>query len=161
MRRADTVDGLYKIGNPITGEKGTLAGEFFNDVQEEICNVIEAAGIVLDGNRRDQLLEALTNRNILPEWSDVISLSESGALTVYGAVYLGDTTAAALVWTAPTAINKKGRSIYIENIGETGELLTLNGFGAELVEGSGGIDLENGMGRTLYSDGANWRIIKE
>ena len=59
MRRADTPDGLYVVGNPVTGEKGTRTGEFYNDVQEEICNVIEAAGGALDPAKRDQLSTAI------------------------------------------------------------------------------------------------------
>jgi hypothetical protein len=160
MKRADTEDGLYQIGNPVLGTKGTRTAEFYNDVQEEICNVIEAAGIVLDGERRDQLLEALTTRNLIPAWSDVFTLDESVALTAYGVIYLGDTTVGALEWIAPTAIGKKGRQIYFENIGQSGNILTLNGIGAETVEGASGLDLDDGMGRTIYSDGANWRILK-
>lgn len=66
MRRADTPDGLYVVGNPVTGEKGTRAGEFYNDVQEEICNAIEAAGIVIDPAKRDQLADALLAFRSMP-----------------------------------------------------------------------------------------------
>jgi len=53
-----------------------------------------------------------------------------------------------------------GSHIYCENIGATGNLLTVNGGAGQTVEGQSGLDLSNGMGRTFYSDGTNWRILK-
>ncbi|MFJ5159434.1 carbohydrate kinase [Pantoea sp. NPDC088449] len=47
-------------GNPQTGELPTALDEnFFDAVQEEICNVIEVAGITLVKGTRNQLLSAL------------------------------------------------------------------------------------------------------
>ncbi|PWW07831.1 gp53-like domain-containing protein [Mangrovibacter plantisponsor] len=47
-------------GNPQTGELPTaLDADYFDSVQEEICGVIEAAGIALDKTQRNQLLTAL------------------------------------------------------------------------------------------------------
>ena len=93
-------------------------------------------------------------------WADVLTIDASMALSSYDVIHLGDTNAGALVWTAPTAVGGKGRQIYLENIGTGGNLLIVNGLGAETVEGAAGLDLDDGMGRTIYSDGANWRIIK-
>ena len=90
----------------------------------------------------------------------MLTIDASMALSSYDVIHMGDTNAGALVWTAPTAAGKKGRQIYLENIGTSGYLLTLNGLGAETVEGAAGLDLDDGMGRTIYSDGANWRMLK-
>jgi len=71
MRRADTPDGLYVVGDPVTGEKGTRTGEFYNDVQEEICNVIEAAGIALNPAQRNQLLLAIAVHSVGAVFTDI------------------------------------------------------------------------------------------
>ena len=61
----DTIDlGDGKQGfrgkNPDTGQRGTVVTfKWLNDLQEEACKVIEAAGIELDGNKRNQLDEAI------------------------------------------------------------------------------------------------------
>lgn len=50
----------FTAGNPATGTPATQLSEiFFDSVQEEICAIIEAAGIALDPNNRAQLLAAL------------------------------------------------------------------------------------------------------
>lgn len=55
---------LYTEGNPSLGIPATVVGAIeMNNIQEEICNVIEAAGITLDGTGvdDDQLLEAINS----------------------------------------------------------------------------------------------------
>lgn len=63
MKRIDhptAVSGLFTEGNPGTGQVATtLTAEWANDVQEEICNLIEGAGLTLDGNSQVQLLAAV------------------------------------------------------------------------------------------------------
>lgn len=50
----------FRDGNPSVGIYATeFSAQFCNDVQEEICGIIEAAGIALDPNNRAQLLAAL------------------------------------------------------------------------------------------------------
>ena len=93
-------------------------------------------------------------------WADVLTIDSSMALTGYDVIHLGDTTAGALEWTAPTAVGKKGRQIYLENIGESGNLLTLTGVDGQLVGVNTWLEFDDGMGQTLYSDGVNWRILK-
>ncbi|NDV11685.1 hypothetical protein [Crenobacter caeni] len=73
----------FTAGNSQTGVPATTPGaEFFDSVQEELCNVIEGAGIALDGNKRDQLLTAIkaivsgsglyspASVNNIPAWSE-------------------------------------------------------------------------------------------
>lgn len=51
---------LYQAGNPASGLKPTTLGtEEMNNIQEEICNVVEAAGITLDGATMNQMLAAI------------------------------------------------------------------------------------------------------
>lgn len=63
MKRINTptaVSNKFVDGNPLTGAKGTqLSAEFFNQVQEEICNLIEAAGLTV-GASDHQLKDIFT-----------------------------------------------------------------------------------------------------
>ncbi|RVU74729.1 gp53-like domain-containing protein [Pantoea dispersa] len=64
-------------GNPQTGELPTALDEnFFDSVQEEICNVIEGAGIALAKGTRNQLLSAL---KLLPRLSNLAFYTDTGA----------------------------------------------------------------------------------
>ncbi|MBZ6397257.1 MULTISPECIES: hypothetical protein [Pantoea] len=48
-------------GNPQTGELATaLDADYFDDLQEEVCNVIEAAGLTLVKGTRNQLYSAIS-----------------------------------------------------------------------------------------------------
>lgn len=63
MHRVDTDgndNGLFQDGTPQIGQQGTILSDaWFNDVQENICNVIEAAGIELEKGDHDQLKLAI------------------------------------------------------------------------------------------------------
>jgi hypothetical protein len=53
--------GYFSGGNETTGTPATIVEAWFlNTIQEELCNVITAAGIVLDKEDNSQLLAALT-----------------------------------------------------------------------------------------------------
>lgn len=55
----------FTNGNPSTGTPATQLDEsWFDHVQEEICGIIEAAGIALDSNNRTQLLQALRSAGV-------------------------------------------------------------------------------------------------
>lgn len=55
-----TADGKYTDGNVAAGVKSTrLRGLAFTAIQEEICHVIESAGMALDKSRYDQLHDAI------------------------------------------------------------------------------------------------------
>lgn len=64
MKRIDHATAVaerFTGGNPATGTPATIVTyDWLNQVQEEICTVIEDAGITLDGEAEDQLLLALT-----------------------------------------------------------------------------------------------------
>lgn len=63
MHRVDTegnADGLFQDGTPQIGQQGTvLAKDWLNDVQENICDVIESAGTELDKGDYTQLRLAI------------------------------------------------------------------------------------------------------
>lgn len=54
------VNGQFSEGNPAIGQQATMVTmKWANDVQEEICSVIEEAGIALDGEQQNQLYAAI------------------------------------------------------------------------------------------------------
>lgn len=57
---AATDPGFFFGGNPAAGQKATIVtADWLNTVQEELCTVIEAAGLALDRGDSGQLLAAL------------------------------------------------------------------------------------------------------
>jgi hypothetical protein len=95
MKRTDadaSVGGLYQPGNPATGLPSTEVGTSeMNNIQEELCNLIEYAGITLNGADYFQLKQAI---NILLAGSGVIKIG-AGAGADYAtlAAYLADAPA--------------------------------------------------------------------
>ena len=74
----------FKDGNKALGIAATqLNAALFNNVQEEIARVVEAAGITLNGAVYEQLLSALTNGWNLPK-----SLLSSGYITLPGGIII-------------------------------------------------------------------------
>ncbi|MCD7099130.1 hypothetical protein [Stenotrophomonas sp. MMGLT7] len=64
MHRIDTTtataDHRFTEGNPTTGVPATVvSADWLNGVQEEICRVIEGAGLALDKSQTDQLWKAI------------------------------------------------------------------------------------------------------
>ncbi|QUM72172.1 gp53-like domain-containing protein [Sphingopyxis granuli] len=56
------VNNQFSEGNPAIGQQATMVtAKWTNDVQEEICNVIEEAGIALDGEAQNQLYQAIVS----------------------------------------------------------------------------------------------------
>jgi hypothetical protein len=60
MRRIGTPTGLFKDINTYTGTGGTtITASWLNAIQEEICNLIIAAGLTIDPDSTTQLTESL------------------------------------------------------------------------------------------------------
>lgn len=67
MHRIDDVnatpENLFTEGDPIGGTPATkITDDWLNDLQEEVCNVIEDAGETLEKGTRDQLLTAIDTK---------------------------------------------------------------------------------------------------
>lgn len=76
-----TKEGKFQAGNPTTGQPATAPGpEWMNAVQEELCGVIEAAGITLDDNNNGQLKSAIEKMlsNVSSSLTKVINNVSSG-----------------------------------------------------------------------------------
>lgn len=114
MHRIDStnaVNGRFVAGNPVTGVRPTHhTADHDNALQDEICNVIEAAGIALDKADNNQLLIAINTlidqriNSAIQNFAATLNLSNSttgGAatcqqvatiLTQYASVNLTDGT---------------------------------------------------------------------
>jgi hypothetical protein len=109
MHRIDStnaVNGRFVAGNPVTGVRPTThTADHDNALQDEICNVIIAAGITLDKSINNQLLlaintlidqritSALQNLNLGAGGSGTATCQQVAAiLTQYGTVDLNDGT---------------------------------------------------------------------
>lgn len=87
MHRVDTEghdDGLFQDGTPQTGQQGTiLSEEWFNDLQENICNVIEVGGgMELEKGDHTQLrlaIAAMVAGSVV-DWTDAIATAQAAAI---------------------------------------------------------------------------------
>jgi len=62
MKRIDTQDGRFAAGDPTIRKPGTIVtSTWMNALQDEICHVIEQAGLTLDDNDQTQLRAAIAN----------------------------------------------------------------------------------------------------
>lgn len=98
------VGGEFVDENQATGQAGSLIPSAWgNAVTKELLNVIEAAGLVPDEAKNDQLLEAI--RGLVPEHSAFARRTGSNSLPAdaYGIYALADGGAAATVTLPSTA----------------------------------------------------------
>ncbi|WP_085359580.1 phage tail protein [Neisseria dumasiana] len=73
----------FQGGNPAAGVLPTIPGaDWFNHTQEEICSVIENAGLVLNPNKYNQLYEAITKLLSAKLGNDGDQTIRNGTLTV-------------------------------------------------------------------------------
>lgn len=84
MERIDSDSELFTDGNPSTGVVGTrVKADWLNAVQEELANVIENAGLTLDPDDDEQLLEVALRR--WDEWKkepNAVAYVSSSSFTV-------------------------------------------------------------------------------
>lgn len=97
-----------------------------------------------------------------PVWNDVLTIETvTYNMPYYDTVYLFETTIVGnIAASLPTAQGAKGHQLYVENIGTLGATLSLSGFSSETIEDAVTLEIDCGMGKTLYSDGLNWRVRK-
>jgi hypothetical protein len=123
MLRIQTADYLFHEGNPATGEKGTkVTDDFLNDVQEEICNVVEAAGIVLAADTRDQLLEAIKR---FSGCAVTRTVSASGNVAATDSVLLADATAGPITLTLLSAAAVSARALTVIKVDASDNAVTI------------------------------------
>lgn len=87
----------FTDGNPQTGTPATdLNNDYFDMLQEELAGVVEAAGIVLDKSKHNQLLQALpillgfNNGSLLPVGTPIpwpLATPPTGFLKMNGATF--------------------------------------------------------------------------
>lgn len=148
----------FTRGNPQTGTPATaLDNDYFDMLQEELAGVVEAAGIMLDKSKHNQLLEALLRvgagapaigvpffwpsaampNTVLPEWSGMVFLKFNGA-TFSAATY----PKLALVFPALLLPEARGEFPRIWDDGRGVDigraLLSAQGFAMQNITGSMG-----------------------
>lgn len=148
------------------GAPGAIVGQingdmYLNTTNGDVYNLIAGVWTVVGNIRGAAGSQGPAGTANSPYWADVVPVAQANYdITGYDVIYLFDTTATATAFTVPTAVGKKGRRLYLENIGTSSNLSTATPYGAETIEGAATLELDPGMGRTIYSDGVNWRVMK-
>ncbi len=101
MHRVDTpghADGLWQDGNPQIGQQGTIMSfEWLNDHQENLCKVVEDAGIALvkgdTGQLKAAIIQMITSRAV--DWSPAI-IAGDDAVRFYAAIVSDNARTAAI-----------------------------------------------------------------
>ena len=88
-----------------------------------------------------------------------IQVTVTGATTLDAThrVVYADTDSIAITITLPALVGVQGRMYEIKNIGTSGNIVTIDGNGAETVEGDLTFALSDGEALTVRADTADWR----
>lgn len=177
----------FTNGNAVTGIPATdLEDSWFDSVQEELCAIIEAAGLALDGSNRGQLLAALRSAgafqtpalfdastkvatmealqralgNLRSQFfftaSQVLDATHAGAVIEFSGVNLTCTVPA-------TNSMPKGVGYWIFNNSSTN--LTINRTGTDIFEAGNGTTITSltlKYGESLFiasNGGTKWLVI--
>jgi hypothetical protein len=104
----------------------------------------------------------VTDVRKVTQWVAQRTLAAGSTLTVaaFGRLHYLGNAATAFTTVLPTAIGYEGAVLGFRHIGTTGTLLTLDGAGAQTIEGEVTFDLTTeGEILWLVSDGAGWKIF--
>ncbi|SOZ12094.1 gp53-like domain-containing protein [Cupriavidus taiwanensis] len=158
MERINTADGLFSDGTAAAGYlDGTVViAKWLNDMQEEACNIPLAAGLALDGSKRDQILIGL--RRLFGGNVTTISASGATALTLDNAgLVLVDATAGNISLNLPAANALAAVRYEFRRLDATANSVTVNRVGADTIDlGATSFNLpEAGDFRHIESDGVN------
>lgn len=145
----------FRDGNPLAGLPATqLDAGWFNSVQEEIANVVEAAGIALDAGDLTQLLQAVTALiadGAQPSAIPVVAVGAPYTATAPDLARLFDCGGTLTLSFAPAAQLGNGWWCAIRNSGAG--TITLAPDGAEEIDGAGEIALHPGESCLLVCSG--------
>jgi hypothetical protein len=91
---------------------------------------------------------------------NVLTITASAMAGVDDDVVLGDATAGAVTVTLPTAVGIRGRRYTIKKIDAGAHAVTIDGAGAETIDGAATVALGTQYHfRIIVSDGSNWIVI--
>jgi len=147
----------FNNGNLANGIQPTnLESEWFNQVQEEISRAIEGAGLVLDGNVKTQLLQAIRrmaggNVRTITAGHTVLTADDAGLVLVDG-------TAGAVTISLPSASILRALQISFRRIDSTSNSVTISvaGIGADVIDaGDSSFVLIGNDTRKVVSDGVS------
>lgn len=147
----------FKNGDLANGIQPTnLDSDWFNQVQEEISRVIEGGGLVLDGNVKTQLLQAIRrmaggNVRTITAGHTVLTADDAGLVLVDG-------TAGGVTIALPPASILKALPFTFRRIDSTGNVVTISvaGTGADVIDaGDSTFGLIGNDTRKVVSDGVS------
>ncbi|WP_316154695.1 gp53-like domain-containing protein [Cupriavidus sp. BIC8F] len=158
MERINTPDGLFSDGTAAAGYlDGTVViAKWLNDMQEEACAIPLAAGLALDGSKRDQILTGLRRlfggnvTTINTAGATALSLANSGLVLI-------DATAGNITLNLPAANVLAAVRYVFRRIDATANTITINRAGADTIDlGATSFSLaEAGDYRHITSDGVS------
>lgn len=153
-----SVAGLFSPGNPALGQLATqLDADWYNDLQENICRFIEAAGIVLSPGDYSQFAAAIQTR--LGNIRSVHSLNANTVLTAADCGKLFEVPTSGVTITLPAAAALPAKVIYIYN-NSTGDITIAAGnFNSAFGTGTSTITVPSETSGMFICDGTSWNAL--
>lgn len=115
--------------------------------------------VLLDGSSLTLGASGLSVTAPEGRWS--VSAVQTGAYTAAaGELVRCDPTGGAFTVTLPTAVGIAGRKVLIKNVTSDTTTITIDGAGAETIDGAASVTITVGYGSVrLVSDGAGWMVV--
>lgn len=158
MHRIDgpgaTPDSKFTEGDPVTAVPATeVTADWLNAVQEEIVNVIQAAGIALDKESNNQLQVAIrrlasASLRVVQAGSHTLAVDDAGLVVL-------DASAGSVAVTLPAASALAGIKLNFARIDATANTVTITRAGADTIDGAESITVAPAARWTLMADGAS------
>lgn len=150
-------------GNRVPGAYETPLAVRSGANSRQIAQASFEAGVIIDGDvgvavqQFDQRLDQLASGEMS---SNVLQASASVAIGPGIGTVLADATGGAITITLPLAVNSADRQISVKKTDASGNAVTLDGNGAETIDGAAGYALpaQNNF-VTVLCDGINWQVI--
>lgn len=148
MHRIDTsgsIDGKFSDGNPNIGQIATLLGAaFMNDLQENVCFLIESQGIVLEKGKETQLADAIAAYVVGAVGTGDAEVPTTRKINVSGLVTGGGNLAADRTITVTAATGAEVKAGLRNDVAITPAAL-LGGVGARSLTATGYATLMGGV----------------
>lgn len=129
--------GYFSAPNPQGGVPATVPGyEWFNNVQEELCNLITAAGLTLDVANQAQLVQAIIKIGLQGSYFNIAAAAGTAdAITATYPVAIAALTNGMTLFVRATSANATTAPTFTPNSGTIGAKPIVKGNGLALVAG--------------------------
>lgn len=148
----------FTDGNPATATLSTrLNASWFNGTQEEICRIVEAAGLALDTEAYNQQLSAL--KILFGGNVTLVSTTSTLLKTNFGLVLI-DASSGNVTVTLPTSATIAAARLTIARIDTSNNTVTIARASTDTIEGATSVGVAVAERKTLMSDGISaWYVI--